>query len=483
MILIRHLLSGFNLLVLVYFVIANGFYTVLMIGAAAGVILHKRRLRFEDFSHIRHSPLAPPVSVILPAYNEEAVIVQSVLALLKTEYPQLEVVVVDDGSTDSTLTRLIEHFRLSRTHRIYRPELPTPRPLCFYASTELPQLLVIRKEHSGKAKTLNVGINAARTPYFCTVDADSVLEPDALLRLMAPVMASPVNTGVSAGIIRILNGCEVEDGVVKKVKLPSRWIERFQVAEYLRTFLLGRVGWDLGGGTLIVSGALAVFHRKTVIECGGFSNATVTEDMELVVRLHKWKAGQRRRLRLSFTSDPVCWTQCPQNVKMLARQRRRWHLGLCQTVWEHRPLMFDPAHGFVGMVSFPFHVLIEGLGALVEALGYVSLPLAFAIHAAYASLYLSLAALCLVYAVFLSVCALALEEVTYRRYDNVPDLIRLIVAAALENLGYRQMVLFFRVQGLVRFLAGLHHWESVTHREHSPSLGATQELNEDRAQL
>lgn len=403
MILIRHLLSGFNLLVLVYFVIGNGFYTFMMAGAAAAVLLHKRRLRFEDFSHVRNSPLAPPVSVILPAFNEDAVIVQSVLALLKTDYPELEIIVVDDGSTDATLTRLINHFQLSPIHRIFRPELPTPRPMGFYANPGYPRLLVIHKEHGGKAGTLNTGINAARTPYFCTIDADCVLEADALLRLMAPVMASPVNTVASAGIIRILNGCEVVDGVVKKVKLPSRWIERFQVAEYLRTFLLGRVGWDLGGGTLIVSGALAVFHRKTVIQCGGFSGQTVTEDMELAVRLHHWEAGQRRRLRLSFTSDPVCWTQCPRNLEMLARQRRRWHLGLCQTLWKHRSMMFDPAQGFVGMVSFPFHVLIEGLGALVEAVGYLTLPLAFALHAAYASLFLSLAALCLFYAVFLSV--------------------------------------------------------------------------------
>jgi len=233
--------------------------------------------------------------------------------------------------------------------------------------------------------------------------------------------------------------------------------------EYLRSFLLGRTGWHLLGGTLIVSGAFAVFHRATVIEAGGFSHDTVTEDMDIIVQLHQWAAEHNRSIRMSFTSDPVCWTECPSTLAMLGKQRRRWQLGLCQTLWKHAGIMFHKKNGVVGWLSFPFHAYVEGLGAAVEFLGYAVIPVGIFLGLIHPGLLLVFFLLGVVYGGFLSVGAVLLEELTYRRYPRWRDLLTLLLVAVLENAGYRQLVLYYRFQGLVKFLEGSSHWEKVAH--------------------
>jgi cellulose synthase/poly-beta-1,6-N-acetylglucosamine synthase-like glycosyltransferase len=373
------------------------------------------------------------------------------------------VVVIDDGSADATLNRLITAFRLVKMDLIYRPRLKTKPIRGFYLNPRIPNLLVISKENGGKPDALNVGINICRTPYFCTLDADCILERDALLRLMRPIVRSPLNTVASGGIVRILNGCEVQDGKVVKVKLPKTGIERFQVVEYLRSFLFGRTGWDLLGGTLIVSGAFAVFHRETVIDAGGFQHETVTEDMDLIIQIHRWAVHHQRKIKMKFTSDPVCWTECPSTMRMLGRQRRRWQLGLCQTLWKSSEMLFNAKFGTIGMVSFPFHLYVEGLGAVVEFLGYFMVPLALLFGMVPVPLFVLFVFLSIVYGAFLSVGSVLLEELTYRRYPSFRDLMTLLWYAVLENIGYRQVVLFYRVQGVFRFMTGFRKWEKVVH--------------------
>src|SRR2546427_7339575 len=242
---LSHTLTVFNVLLAFYFVAGNGVYTLLMLMSLVSVWLHNRRLAYEGLDLLSESTVTPPVTIVMPAWNEQDAIVDSVRSVLKTQYPRLEVIAVDDGSTDSTLERLIAAFDLVRVDFIYRPLLPTKPVRAFYLSHQAPRLCVVSKERGGKPDALNVGINLCRTPYFCTLDADCVLERNALLRLMRPIIRSRVNTVASGGIVRILNGCTVEDGQVVRVGLPSNAIERFQVVEYLRTFLFGRTGWVL----------------------------------------------------------------------------------------------------------------------------------------------------------------------------------------------------------------------------------------------
>ncbi len=458
-----HAMNMFNVVIVSYFFMANGIYTLLMLLSLGSVWLHNRRLTYQGLDELRESAVTPPATILVPAWNEQAVIVESVRSIMRTDYPALEVIVIDDGSTDDSMERLIAAFRLVKMDLIYRPRLATRAVKGFYMNPRIPNLLVISKENGGKPDALNVGINMCRTPYFCTLDADCILERDALLRLMRPILRSPENTVASGGIVRILNGCEVKDGKVVSVGLPKTAVERFQVVEYLRSFLFGRTGWDLLGGTLIVSGAFAVFHRETVLETGGFLHDTVTEDMDLIVQIHRWAAHHKRKIKMVFTSDPVCWTECPAKIKMLGRQRRRWQMGLCQTLWKSSEMLFNGKYGVIGMVSFPFHLYVEALGSVVEFLGYFMVPLALLFGMVPVPLAVLFVLLSLVYGSFLSVGSVLLEELTYRRYPGFRDLLILLIYAVLENVGYRQVVLLYRVQGVLRFITGFRSWEKVTH--------------------
>jgi len=468
-----HALVFFNLLILSYFVFGNGVYTALMVISLRAIWLHSRRLAYQGSAELRGSSLTPAVTIVIPAWNEERIIVETVRSALAVDYPRFSVIVVDDGSTDSTLKRLATAFRLTPTELEYHPVLSTSPPHSFYVSLQAPNLLVVSKQRGGKPDALNTGINLCRSPYFCCLDADCILEREALLRLMDPVLSSAREIIVSGGIVRIINGCIGSNGEIVKLGLPRNSLERFQVVEYLRSFLTGRNGWSLLGGTVIVSGALALFQHRAVMEVGGFSADTVTEDMDLVITLRRWAADRGSDAGFSFTSDPVCWTECPATVAMLNRQRRRWQLGLCQCLRKHRGMLFRRRYGVVGLFSLPFHLYVEALGTVVEFLGYLLIPLSFfggLISAAFMILFILLG---LAYGGFLSVGAVLLEEMTYRRYPRLRDVLVLLAYAMLENVGYRQLILFFRIQGILKFLLGSHRWEKVTHEGQSLSTGPT----------
>lgn len=453
----------FNVLLAVYFVVGNGGYSILMLTSLPSVWLHKRRHSYEALQQLRESLVTPPVTIIMPAWNEQEVIVQAVRSALSTDYPGIWVSVVDDGSSDQTLERLVAAFELTPANLIVRPRLRTGPLRGLYVSSAFPNLLVVSKENGGKPDALNAGLNTCRTPYFCTLDADCILERDAILRLMRPIVSSPIHIAASGGMVRPLNGCRVTDGRMTGMSLPGTVLESFQVVEYLRTFLFGRTGWNRLGGTLIISGAFALFHCETVIEAGGFSSDTVTEDMELVVRLRRWAIEHGRILRTAFSSDPVCWVLCPDSLKMLGRQRRRWQLGLCQTLWKNRTLFFDPAFGSLGWVSLPFHALVEGLGALVEPAGYLIIPLLAWRDPGWLTFLLPLVLFSLSYSGLISVAAVVLEELTHRRYVTAGQVTKLLLYALTENFGYRQLLLCYRFAGVVRFLRGFRMWEKVVH--------------------
>ena len=345
---------------------------------------------------------------------------ETIRSALGVDYPRLSVIVIDDGSTDSTLARLTTAFKLAPTEQSYHPVLPTRPVLGFYSNPQIPNLLVVQKKGGGKPDALNTGINLCHTPYFCCLDADCILERDALLRLVDPILKSPQETIVSGGNVRIINGCTERNGRIVKVGLPRGHLERFQVVEYLRSFLTGRNGWALLGGTVIVSGALALFQHKAVMEVGGFSTDTVTEDMDLVITLRRWAANAQRDINMSFTSDPVCWTECPATLTMLNRQRRRWQLGLCQTLRKHSTMLFRSRYGTVGLFSLPFHLYVECLGSVVEFLGYLLVPFSFLNNLISPILLLLFILLGLAYGGLLSVGAILLEEMTYRRYPQAP---------------------------------------------------------------
>lgn len=461
---IIHLFDYFNAVVLLYFIATNCVYMVLMLICLYTVTLHSKFAARTAVAEYLDSPVTPPVALLVPAYNEEDAIIGTVVSLMRLNYPEKEIIVIDDGSSDRTLLNMIEHFQLLPMDLIYRATLPCKAPGTFYYSHRYPDLLVISKPNGGKADALNCGINMARSPYFCTVDADTVIERDALVRLMAPVIHSNVNTIVSGGVVRIANGCDLQDGELKEIHLPKSWVERCQIVEYIRTFLFGRPGWNFLNATFIASGAFCLLHRESVVGAGGFSTDTVTEDIDIIATLHKHMRRKKWKYRMVFTTDPVCWTEAPSSIKMLAPQRRRWQLGLVQTVMKHNDMIFDPRYGMLGMTSMPFHAYIEAIGCLVEAAGTIMIPFSFLVGAMPFSLFLLIMGLAVGYGTLFSLGSVLLEEATLRRYPKAQHLFILVWYAFIENFGYRQMITFYRAQGVVRYFTGLRGWERVVHR-------------------
>ncbi len=461
----------FNQLVLVYYGVANAIYMALLIAAVCLILRHLMRLGYSRYHESIHPSMALPVSVLLSAYNEENCIVDSVKSLCQLNYPDYEIVVINDGSTDSTLERLIESFGLQRVNSVYRPILHTAAVRRFYVSPLIPNLIVIDKVHSGKADSLNAGINVSRAPYFCSVDADSILERDSLMRLMWPIIEAPDLVKATGGIVRIANGSVVKDGKLVEVRLPDDSLSRLQVVEYIRSFLFGRAGLSALNSLLVISGAFSMFHKKTVIAVGGYSTGTVTEDMELVVRLHRHFLKAKQRYRVSFVPDPICWTVAPKTFEALAKQRKRWHAGLGESISLHMSMVFNPRYGRIGLFAMPYQLLIEFFGPLIETVGYVVIILSFIAGIIDTRFFVLFLVMAVAVGVFFSTAAILLEEITYKRYPRLKDLLMLLFYGVVENFGYRQLVAYWRTKAVIRFLLpGKKRWEHITKHgfEHKP---------------
>ena len=458
----RHLLIGFNVLVLIYFAALNTSYLVMSLIAFRGIRRHERRLRSLVLTDLLSTEGVPPVTIIAPAYNEGQTCVESVRSLLTLEYEQFEILFVNDGSRDDTLERMREAFELVPAARLPTAEIATAPLRRVYQSRRHPNLWLIDKENGGKADALNAGLNLCLTPLFCAVDADSLLERDALTRIVRPFLED-ASTVAAGGVIRIINGCSVRNGVVERVRMPRGLLARFQVLDYLRSFLAGRMGWNSIGATLIISGAFGVFRRSTVVATGGYASdrttgATVGEDMELVVRLHRYCREQGMPYRIDFVPDPVAWTECPETLRTLARQRDRWQRGMAETLVRHRVMLLNPRYGRIGLVAFPYFTFLETLGAGIEVLGYAAFALTLALGLGSKIYMVGFFSAAFAFGMVLSIAAVALEELGFRRYPERVDLVRLFALAALENFGYRQLISCWRALGLVSALRGRTAW-------------------------
>ena len=435
--------------ILTYFLVINTSYLLLIVLAAAEFVRHLRHQPFAGLEDMYRSPLTPGVSVLVPAHNEEAGIVASVQGMLALRYPQLEVIVIDDGSTDKTFERLRKEFDLIETPRVVPNEVPTKgKVVGVYVPRLRPEpLIVVRKENGGKTDALNTGINLARQPLVCMVDADSILDPQALLTVAKPFADDPLRTAATGGVIRVANGCSVVAGRIVDVRMPPTWLPRVQVVEYLRAFLLGRTGWSRLGGLLIISGAFGMFRRDLVVEIGGLDHDTIGEDAELVVRLHRHMRETRRDYRVVFVAEPVSWSEAPSTARVLGRQRRRWHRGITEILWKHRRMLANPRYGRIGLVAMPYYVLFEFLAPVIELAGLVMVPLGFAVGAVNVDFALRFLLVAYGYAMVVNLIALAVEEFTFARYPGWRDLAYATVAGFLENIGYRQVTAVWRVMG------------------------------------
>jgi cellulose synthase/poly-beta-1,6-N-acetylglucosamine synthase-like glycosyltransferase len=450
---------------LTYFVLLNGIYLVLTAIAWRGITQRRRERAYSATAEVFSSPLTPPISILVPAYNEEAGIVESVRSLLGLRYPELEVIVVSDGSTDGTIDELRRAFDLVPLRKALRREIPTARVRAACTSRRHPELTVIDKENGGKADAMNCGVNAARFPYVCAIDADAMLEEDALLLVAEPMLRDPDRIAATGGIVRIANGCRIEHGRVTAVGLPKSRLATMQVVEYFRAFLVGRVAWSRLHSLLIISGAFGLFRRSLVEAVGGWATDTVGEDLELVVRLHRYLRERGEEYRIEFVPDPVCWTECPESLGQLSRQRRRWQRGLAETLWRHRRLWGNPRYGLLGVAAVPYFLVFELLlGPVFQLLGFPVVAVAFSTDVVSLRFVATFLIMAVLLGVLLSVSALALEEFNFRRHSRGRETARLLVFAVLENLGYRQLTDFWRLQAFADLARRRRHWGEMKRR-------------------
>ena len=445
-------------LTLAYFAALNLVYLAFTGIAWRDLVRHLRARGHAPDDEVFASPVTPPVSVLVPAYDEAPTIVESVRSLLALRYPQHEVIVVNDGSTDETVERLQEAFDLVPVRKALRTLLPTAPIRGVYVSRRHRNLWVVDKENGGKADALNAAVNASRYPYVCAIDADAILEEDSLLRVARPIIEEPEVVVATGGIVRIANGCTIDGGRVLDVRLPRSRLATLQVLEYFRAFLIGRVGWSRMNALLIISGAFGLFRRSLVETVGGYSRETVGEDMELVVRLHRHLRERDERYRIEFVPDPVCWTEAPETMRQLSRQRRRWQRGLGETLWRHRAVAGNGRYGALGTAAVPYFLLFEFLGPLIELFG-LPLILVWWLAGDLSPVFLvGFFVVAMLLGVLLSLAALLLEEHSFRRHRSGREIARLVGFSLVENLGYRQLVAFWRFLAFWDLLRGRSDW-------------------------
>jgi len=445
-----------------YYLASNLAYLTMLLVALKTTAAHQRRLESHRLNWIKEAPLAPPITIIAPAHNEESSIRVAVRNLLALDYPQLEVIVVNDGSEDRTLEQMQEEFRLRLVRAVYVPEVTSAPVRGLYRSETDVRLLVVDKEPGGsKADAVNAGLNAATSPYVCIVDADSILENDALLRIMVPILEDPKRVIAVGGIIRVLNGSEIAGGHLQRVRLPRKTIEAIQVVEYLRAFLIGREAWAQGNMLMIISGAFGLFRTDLVRAVGGYRSRAIGEDFDLVARLHRHLRNKGAEYRIHFVPDPMCWTEAPSDLKSLGRQRARWQKGLLDVLWSTRDMLFKRRYGRIGCLALPYLWLFELLAPVVEIGGIVTIVLAACLGALSREFFVQFLLFGYAFATVISIGSVLQEEITYKRYNDWQDVVRLVSCCFLEHFPYRQLHMIWRLEGLWQYLRGDNVWAPV----------------------
>lgn len=420
-----------------YFLLSNGVYLLLNLLSVFSMRGIEQRKMLLDLPYI-HSGLEPPVSLLFTCHDEEADVVASINALLNLQYARFEIVVVNDGSQDATMDVLVQAFELLPFPEAYRIQIPTQPISNVYRSTRYPHLRVIDKVRGGKADALNAGLNAARYPLICNVDSNTLLQRDSLNLLAAPFLNDP-SAIVAIGAVRIANGCELKDGLIEKIGLTKRPLPLFQSVAYLRTFLFSPLGWSTLNGMLISPPGVNMIRKEVAVEVGGYRTDVANAAVELVMRLHRVMRKQRRPYQIRFVADPVCWRKIPSDIATLKRRHIQWQRALLDGLSLNLGLLFSRHGGVPGTLAFPFALLFELLGPLVEVFGYAFIIIATATGIIPWSTCIAFFTLTIGLGILLSISSLLLEEISFRLYPRGADLARLIMIAIIGNFGLRQL--------------------------------------------
>ncbi len=451
---------------IIFFLTLTLFSSYLMLGIFSALALRKylRKNSYINYNFLVLSPLSPKISIIAPAFNESKTIIDNVRTLLSLYYNNFEVIIVNDGSTDDTFAKIKEAYELVRVNYYFDYRIPCERIRGVYKSKNpsFNRLTVIDKNNGGKADSLNAGVNICRSPLFVAIDADSIIEADSILKLIKPFLEEKEKKVIgTGGVIRIVNSCEIEKGFIRKINLPVKILPRLQVLEYTRAFLLGRMAWSHLDGLMLISGAMGMFDRETVIKAGGYSIKTVGEDMELVLRMRRYMAERNINYEVTYIPDPLCWTEVPADLKSMRRQRTRWTRGLIESLWTHRKMLFRKKYGRLGFMGYPYWLFFEWAAPLIAFLGIIYTIILVIAGKLNWPFFLLLFAFVYTFAVSLSTWAVLFEEITFHKYGKKRDVLKLLATALAEPFFY-PVHTFFAVKGNIDFLRGKKGWGSAS---------------------
>lgn len=459
---------------MIYTIAINLFYNGQMLISVVDLFDYFKKMKSSDYKRYVESKNMIPISIIVPAYNEEKTIVSNIKSLLALNYYEYEIIVVNDGSNDSTVEKIIEEFELVKVNQPVKVSIQTNEILGIYRNAKYERLIVVDKLNGGKADALNAGINLSTYPIFASIDADSVLENDALIKLTMMFVEHPETIAVG-GIVRVANGSVIKDGVLIESNLPKSRVARFQIVEYFRAFLTGRTSLSKLNSVLIISGAFGAFNKAVVIECGGYKTNTIGEDMDIIMNLHKKMRDKKKKYKIKFLADPICWTQVPESLKDLRTQRRRWQIGLFDSLLSYKSMILRPKYGTVGMIVLPYYWLFELIGPVIEFLGYVFIPLAYLFGLLELNSFLIYFLIAFLLGTTLSMGSILLEQVSFQNNKSFKQIMSIVLIAFIENLGYRQLTVLFRIEGILKIRSGKHSWGTIKRQEFDASASVSEE--------
>lgn len=450
----------FGNLIFILTLVIFGSYLILGIFSAIALRKYLRKNSYVNYNSLVLSPLSPKISIIAPAYNESKTIIDNIRTLLSLYYNNFEVILVNDGSTDDTFEKIRTTYELERVNYYFDYRIPCERIKGVYKSKNpsYTRLTVIDKNNGGKADSLNAGINICKSTLFVSIDADSIIETDSILKLVKPFLEEKERKVIgTGGVIRIVNSCEIERGHIRTINVPAKFLPRLQVLEYTRAFLLGRMAWSQLDGLMLISGAMGIFDRETVIKAGGYSIKTVGEDMELVLRMRRYMAEQDRKYEVTYIPDPLCWTEVPSDLKSMRKQRTRWTRGLVESLKTHRRMFFNKRYHRLGLLGYPYWFFFEWLSPLIAFAGFVYTLILVITHSLNWPFYLLLFLFVYSFAVLLSTWAVLFEEITFHKYRRKRDVLKLLSTAFLEPFFY-PVHTYFAVRGNLEALRGKKGW-------------------------
>ncbi len=465
-------------------------YGLLAILSLTSIRRYMKKNASVDYNIIIESPLAPGISVIAPAFNEGITIIANTRSLLTFNYPKYEVILINDGSTDDTLEKLVDEFELVQVDYAYREKLLSKPVKRIFKSTNpaYDKLVVIDKVNGkSKADASNAGINVAAFDYYLCTDVDCILDKDTLIKLIKPFMDAETSTVrevngdiqiqedykrvIACGAtLRMVNSCEVDEGLMMRVRPPRRILPRFQEMEYIRAFVLGKMGWDTINSVPNVSGGLGMFDKEVAIKAGGYDSLSLAEDMDLITRMGAYMTDNKKKYSVKYVPVTLCWTEGPTTLKVFGRQRSRWGRGLAQLMSTHRKILFNPRYGRMGMIVFPYHFFYELLAPIIEFLGilfYIYLIITKQINWPNAII---LIVFVYTYSVMITTVALLWDQITFKYYKTWGETIGLCLMAFIEPFVYHPLIMFFALNGYFNFIIGKKHvWGNMQRQGFSPT--------------